>query len=317
MKGMIFEIERFSIHNGPGIRTTIFLKGCPFRCPWCHNPEGQFPGRDIIFIREKCINCGRCKRLNHELENVSAEERRKLINNPTGLEPIRQYATLCPTNALDIIGEEVSGNELLDVILRDKPFYDISGGGVTLSGGEPYYQDKFVTKLLKRISEHDIHAAVETCLGLSWDKIEKTLKYVNLMIVDIKPLPASQYSKLIGGNKELPLQNLREVLQRNVKTTIRFVIVPKFTDNVQTILADVDYITNGLGRSALSNIGGIEIMQYHTLGIKKYKWLGLKYPLGNIPSPSYKELKNISASIKKFLSNQGLKSIPVTIKKIK
>ena len=185
MNGKIFNIQKFCVDDGPGIRTTVFLKGCPLRCDWCHNPESQSVKSEFMFYKEKCSGCGRCAGITVEDKDF-----------------------LCYNNAKEICGREASSDEVIKEVLKDKIFYDNSGGGMTLSGGEPLFQYDFSMELLKKAKENGIKTAVETC-GYTLKPLEEMSRYVDLWLYDIKILDEELHKKHTGVSNEVILKNLK------------------------------------------------------------------------------------------------------------
>lgn len=260
MKGTIFNLQRFSIYDGPGIRTTVFLKGCPLRCAWCHNPESQSIKPEIMFYSEKCIGCGRCDGI--ALDDTSFH---------------------CLNGAREACGKTVSSDEIIAEVVRDKVFYDNSGGGLTLSGGEPLLQFDFSMVLLQSAKENGIHTAIETCGFVKPEYIEKIAGYTDLFLYDYKETDSDLHKKFTGQGNELIISNLRLLDSINKPVILRCPIIPGYNDRAEHFAA-IGNIVN-----ELDNILRVEVEPYHPLGEYKYACLGLKYGLISTPDDAPKE----------------------------
>ena len=257
VKGTVFNIQRFCVNDGPGIRTTVFLKGCPLSCVWCHNPESQRFEPEILFYKDKCTGCGRCK-------CVTAADR----------------DFVCFNGAKEICGKTVSANEVTAEVLKDKPFYENSGGGVTLSGGEPLAQYDFSLELLKKAKENGIHTAIETCGYAERSKILEIAKYVDLFLFDCKETDQELHKEYTGFDNKIILENLKALSDAGSKIILRCPIIPGFNDRAEHFKG----ISEIAGK--LSGIEHIEVEPFHPLGESKYSALGRE--VADIPVPSGK-----------------------------
>ena len=257
VKGTVFNIQRFCVNDGPGIRTTVFLKGCPLSCVWCHNPESQRFEPEILFYKDKCTGCGRCK-------CVTAADR----------------DFVCFNGAKEICGKTVSANEVTAEVLKDKPFYKNSGGGVTLSGGEPLAQYDFSLELLKKAKENGIHTAIETCGYAEKSKILEIAKYVDLFLFDCKETDPELHKEYTGFDNKIILDNLKALSDAGSKIILRCPIIPGFNDRAEHFKG----ISEISGK--LSGIEHIEVEPFHPLGESKYSALGRE--VADIPVPSGK-----------------------------
>ena len=248
MLGTYFDIQRFSVHDGPGIRTTVFMKGCPLRCKWCHNPEGLSMPPQLQFFKEKCIGCHRCG------------DRTKL-----------EDAKNCPTGALKVCGGTISAEEVLKEIRKDRTFYG-DRGGVTFSGGECLMQADFVAHVLSLAKAEGIHTAVDTSGYVPWQAIEKTLPFCDLYLYDIKCIDPKKHKQYTGVDNALILENLQKLSRCDKEIWIRVPIIPDFNDSEDETEAIAALV------SGLKNITQVTLMPYHTLGAGKYETLGLIYP---------------------------------------
>ena len=247
MVGTVFDIQRFSVHDGPGIRTTVFLKGCPLRCLWCHNPEGLSRKRQLQFFKDKCIGCGRCGK-------------RESLSD----------ADSCPAEALVVCGREMSADEVLFEVFKDRMFYS-KDGGVTFSGGECLLQADFVSSVLALVRTEGIHTAIDTCGKVEWDSIEKTLDFCDLYLYDIKCISPSLHRRFTGVDNADILENLKRLSERGKEIWIRVPVIPDFNDNEAEMTAIAELVKE------LPSVTQTTLMPYHTLGAGKYETLGLEY----------------------------------------
>ena len=267
MQGTIFNIQRFCVNDGPGIRTTVFLKGCPLSCVWCHNPESQRFEPEILFYKDKCTGCGRCK-------CVTAADR----------------DFVCFNGAKEICGKTVSADEVTAEVLKDKPFYENSGGGVTLSGGEPLAQYDFSLELLKKAKENGIHTAIETCGYAEKSKILEIAKYVDLFLFDCKETDQELHKEYTGFDNKIIPENLKALSDAGSKIILRCPIIPGFNDRAEHFKG----ISEIAGK--LSGIEHIEIEPFHPLGKGKYSALSRKY--ADIQPPDAETVDNWIEQIK-------------------
>lgn len=275
-RGLVFNIMRYAISDGPGIRTTVFFKGCPLSCLWCHNPEGQSPGRELIFRRERCLQCGAC-----------------LAACPTALAPescrlCGRCAQVCPAGARELLGREYTLGEVLAEVEKDRVFYDESGGGVTFSGGEPLLQAHFLLALLMACRERGLHAALDTTGFAPFSVLAAVAPFTDLFLYDLKLMDKGEHLKYTGVPNEGILSNLARLSQMHRNILIRVPIIPGLTDtrhNLEAMAAFLKPIP----------IRGIEILPYHRTGTDKYRLLGRDYKLPELTSPSAREMEAAAA----------------------
>ncbi|MCX8172695.1 MAG: glycyl-radical enzyme activating protein [Archaeoglobaceae archaeon] len=265
MKGIIFDVQHFCVHDGPGIRTVVFFKGCPLRCVWCCNPESQKMAPELMFNEEKCIKCFKCIscQRNAIIYNSAITINRDLCNTCGDCEK------MCPTNSLHIVGSLMKVEDVLNEILKDKAFYG-EKGGVTFSGGEPLMQIEFLHDLAKLLNSNGIHMAIETSGYAKWQKIQKVLPYIDLFLYDIKAVDNRRHKSFTGVRNELILENLKKVAKEK-ETVVRCVVVDgyNFTSEKDAIkLAEI---------CRFAQVERIDLLRYHRFGEKKYKMLGRKY----------------------------------------
>lgn len=274
MKATIFDIERNSYVDGPGIRTTVFFKGCNLRCAWCHNPESQSPKIQMMFYKNKCTDCKKCKE--------------KCPNNLELCELCGKCTLYCPHDAREICGKEYTVDEVMREILKDKTYYDNSGGGVTFSGGESMLQIDFLEELLKACKQNGIHTAIDTAGHVPYESFERVLPYTDLFLFDVKCYDSDKHKKYTGASNELIFSNLRKLLKTNKTVWVRIPIIPTVNDTEEEMLAIKSFLYSCKAPKK------IEILQYHSMGEHKYAALGKAAQAFSIPSEEkMMQLKNI------------------------
>lgn len=293
MRGTIFEIKRFAVHDGDGIRTTVFLKGCPLKCVWCHNPEGIKYEKQISYMPHKRIGCGACIRVCpegvHTFENgVHRVDRDKCIS-------CGKCQQVCYGQAMKLYGLEMSVEEVLSVLLEDKEFYDSSNGGVTLSGGECLMQADFCAELLKKLKQNSVHTAVDTCGFVSRDAIDKVLPYTDIFLYDFKAFDESVHIKCTGFSNKIILENLQYIDDCGKAIEIRIPYVPNYNCD------QIEKIAHFL--SELKNITKVRVLPYHDYAGSKYESLDMENNMsGRVPD---KEELEIAVTI---LKSYGLEA---------
>lgn len=274
---MIFDIERFSIHDGPGIRTTVFLKGCPLSCMWCHNPESQTPKQEIMFREHRCIRCGAC--LTACPEHVISQSDGLIITDMIKCTVCGDCVQVCQTEAREIIGHQVTVAEVITEIEKDIAFYDESGGGVTFSGGEPLMQPDFLLALLQGCKERDIHTAVDTSGLANWKTVQRIAEYVDLFLYDLKLIDDARHRQFTGISNELILANLRSLALPGRTIMVRVPIIPGLNDNPEDIAQLGQFVLS------LAHRPPISILPYHKAGVNKYARLNKPYALPETQPP--------------------------------
>jgi len=274
--GTAFNIQRFCTDDGPGIRTTIFLKGCPLRCVWCHNPESQAKRREITYDASKCIGCGRCASVCpqscHSISDIHFFERHDCI-------ACGACAKVCPTKAVELLGKEISVSEAFEEVKRDKIFYDTSGGGVTVSGGEPLFQPEFTAELLKACRENGIHTAIETSGFSDKRALYSVLEYCDLVLFDIKETDEERHKQYTGVALKPILENLTRVNKMKIPFIIRAPIIPHLNNR------EAHFEALKAMRASMEFCQGVQIMPYHKTGEYKYGLLGRDYACLGIKEP--------------------------------
>ncbi|HBB15833.1 MAG TPA: glycyl-radical enzyme activating protein [Syntrophus sp. (in: bacteria)] len=274
--GVVFNIQRFSIHDGPGIRTTVFLKGCPLRCFWCQNPESQSGRPEIVFDRRKCTLCGACYAACPH--GAIALEAGRPVFDRRICKGCGQCAVVCPSEARRLSGTRMTVEEVIREVLKDAKFYENSGGGVTLSGGEPLAQPEFARLLFKGCKQAELHTTLDTCGWAPWPDIEKLLEVVDLVLFDIKHLDASMHREAAGHDNLLILENARKISKLK-PMRIRVPLVPGFNDSPEAVSAIAAFVKSELGSR------DIDLLAYNRMGEVKYDFLEKSC----VPLPSQSE----------------------------
>jgi len=273
-KATIFDIQRYSVHDGPGIRTLVFFKGCPLRCRWCQNPESLDKEREIAFFANKCIGCGECAKVCPRDAIVFEDTRRinRALCDRCGL-----CAETCYAEALTVIGKEYDIRSLLDIVERDRPFYEQSGGGVTVSGGEPMLQFDFLLDFLRAAKEAGLNTVIETCGSFAWSKFSKLLPYLDIVYFDLKVIGGNEHKRLTGASNKRILANARKLVESGGKVVFRVPLVRGMTATEDNI-SDLIELLDELGQEE------VHLLPYHKMGESKLQRIdsGLE-PLGLEP----------------------------------
>jgi len=293
--GVVFDIRRYAIHDGPGIRTTVFFKGCPLHCWWCHNPEGESTKPELVYRESRCIGCGECSR-SCQREAITPLTQSIFVNRDKCV-PCGNCCRVCSSDALSVAGKKMSVREVLEEIEKDRAFYEESGGGVTFSGGEPLLQPDFLDALLIECRERDIHTTIDTCGFAQYDIIDRIRDKVDLFLYDIKTMDNRKHRKYTGASNELILKNLRKLAENGSSIVISFPITPSINDDDENVTRTAEFLTS------LPNIQQVNLLPYHRAGIEKYKNLGKPYKLSRIQPPSNQKIN----SVKKRMETFGLK----------
>jgi pyruvate formate lyase activating enzyme len=292
LSGTIFDIKKFSIHDGPGIRTTVFFKGCPLVCLWCHNPESQARAPELVVRETRCIRCGACQ---------AACTQGAISSN--GDEPVTdaELCTLCGdcvhvcyAEAREIVGRDMTVAQVMAEIERDIPFYDQTGGGVTFSGGEPLLQPDFLLALLQACKDREIHTALDTCGFAAWRTLEAVRGYVDLFLYDLKLMDPARHRRFTGASNEPILDNLQKLSALEHAIVLRVPVIPGINDDDENIRQ------LGAFAAVLPHLDRVDILPYHRIGTDKYHRLNKAYSLPDLRSPSENKMTEIGRTIATF-----------------
>lgn len=289
--GIIFDIARYSTHDGPGIRTTVFFKGCPLRCVWCHSPEGQSPAPQLVFRPDRCIHCFSC------IEVCPHHAIALIDGSPMVLGDRCEFSgecvRICQSGAREIAGKKITVGDLMQEIEKDTIFYDESSGGITFSGGEPFMQPAFLRSLLELCKERRIHTAVETCGFVDSAILLDISPHPDLYLYDLKIIDDGKHRSLTGVSNKKILENLRKLSRSHGHITIRFPVIPGVNDSDQDISQFGEFVSS-------IEVDGVDILPYHKLGMEKYKRLGVRYRLAEIQPPTSEEMTGIAETLRGF-----------------
>lgn len=292
-KGMIFNIQKFSIHDGPGIRTTVFLKGCPLRCLWCANPESQLDQIQILYDYDKCAHCQTCVHTCPH-QAITYQNQRIVIDNQKCVGCLSCVHS-CPQRALSHEGEYKSLDEVVEICLQDKVFYEESQGGVTISGGEGMSQPAFLKALVKRLKEEDIHLAIETTGYIPQETFQELAVLFDLLLFDVKHYDSQKHYEGTHVHNELIIENLKWAIENNINVLPRIPVIPDFNDSLED--------AHGLATLLSSlQIKKVQLLPFHQFGEKKYELLNKEYTFKNKKALHPEDLKEYQ----QIFLNQGL-----------
>lgn len=282
--GIIFDIKHFAVHDGPGIRTTVFLKGCPLMCLWCHSPESQSPRPEIAYYPNLCIGCEACvEACPNGAQTLGTPKILRELCTGTG-----RCAEDCYAGALVMYGENATVDHVLEEIEKDEVLYETSGGGVTISGGEPVSQPVFASALLGALKAEGYHTALDTSGEVSWEAMERVLVDVDLVLYDLKHMDPGIHEELTGAPNKRILFNLERISESEKELVVRVPVIPGHNDSQHNFEAMGKYL-EGLGE-----VKAVELLPYHNLGVPKYIALGREYPLHGLETPEPESLRTIA-----------------------
>ena len=292
IRGLITDISRCSLHDGPGVRTVVYFKGCALRCKWCHNPETLTVEKDMMFLSTKCIKCGRCLDICpqcHTVVNNEIQIDRSLCKR------CGKCVEDCPSQALQMVGRHVTVEELMTEIRKDRHYYEMSGGGVTLSGGECLLQSEFVGTLLEKCKEEGIHTAIETALFVSWENVQRVLPYVDLVFADLKIAEDRKHREYTGQSNERILNNLQKLSEMDKRIILRIPLIPGVNDTPEEI-GKLGEVIAKLGQGVQT----VEILKYNYLAETKYTSIGLVWVDFGKETQSEEKLELIRKQLKEI-----------------
>lgn len=294
--GKIFNIQRYSSHDGPGIRTTVFLKGCPLKCFWCHNPESQSWEPVIFYLEEKCTLCGRCieKCPEHALE-ITADGLQFDRSKCTGC---GKCTSVCPNGARTLMGKNITADEIMKVVLRDKKYYDSTGGGVTISGGEPASQPGFALTLLKRCKEAGIHTILDTSGYCQWEVMDQLLDFADMAFYDIKCVDEARHISATGVSNKLILENAKKAAKR-CALRVRVPLIPNFNDDNAEIIRIAEFVRDELKLTA----DDVNVLKYNKMCESKYVRMEQEF-LGVTDGPDDDALERRKEDMQKLVAAQ-------------
>lgn len=296
-KALIFNVQKYNMYDGPGVRTLVFFKGCPLRCKWCANPEGLERKYQIMFKSDSCINCGACVSVCPASIHFISKELKHEMHRNIDCIGCRKCENACTESALSIVGEVKTVSELMEIIKEDVMFYDVSGGGVTLGGGEVLMQPEFATNLLMTCKQEGINTAIETSGYAKLESILKVAQFTDLFLFDIKHVDAQRHYELTGVHNERILENLKELLKRRYNVKVRMPLLKGINDKRDEIESVIEFL---MPFREYKNFKGIDLLPYHKMGVNKYTQLEMEYPIEGDPSLSSEELDMIESWIKKY-----------------
>ena len=293
-KGTIFKISGYSIHDGPGIRTTVFMKGCPARCLWCCSPESQYGGREIACNPSLCISCGQCASI---CPTGARTQDGKSLVDPKKCDLCGACVEACPKDAIEIFGREVTPSELFDLVRKDEPFWRRSGGGVTLSGGEVLAQADFALEFLTLCKERGVHTAIETCLFADTEVVRAVAEIADFIQFDIKAISPDLHMRLTALDNKRILDNAIFLLRGDFELLVRYPLVPGCNDDEAELGA--------LGGFCANNRRGVsvELLPYHAMGAGRYEALGRRYALSDTKPPTAAEMERAADILRRYPLN--------------
>ena len=296
-KAFIFNKQKYNMYDGPGVRTLVFFKGCPLRCKWCSNPEGLERKYQIMFKPTTCVSCGSCVPVCPQKIHSISSSGEHIIDRSIDCIGCGQCVEACIPDALKIAGEQVPISELLEYVEQDRAFYDQSGGGVTLGGGEVTSQPEAAINLLQGCKQEGLHTAIETCGYTKKETILRFAEYVDLFLFDLKHIDPDRHFELTGVRNEMILENLEELIMKRNHVKVRMPMLKGINDSEAEIRGVIEFLKPF---REFKNFEGIDLLPYHKLGVNKYVQLGMDYPIEGDPSLDDADLDRIEGWIREY-----------------
>lgn len=294
-KATIFNIQKYNIYDGPGVRTLIFFQGCPLRCKWCANPEGLIKKHRVMFKKDMCIDCGACVRVCPVgIHTISNETQKHEVSRDIDCIGCGKCVDACYKSVLSIVGETKTISELLKIVEEDREFYNISGGGVTLGGGEVLMQPEAASSLLMACKQEGINTAIETCGYATKEAVLMVAEFTDLFLFDIKHINSEKHFQLTGVRNELIIENVKMLLHNRYNVKIRMPLLKGVNDSQEDIENTMKLLKPYKNHK---NFKGIDLLPYHKMGVNKYNQLGMDYPIEGDPSLKNEDLDKIESWI--------------------
>jgi pyruvate formate lyase activating enzyme len=297
--GLVFDIQRFAVHDGGGIRTLVFLKGCPLGCQWCQNPESMNPAPEIMRIPHHCISCVKCMTLcpQHAITSSATGE---IVLDRSRCDLCGDCVAGCYAGSMNIVGRYLTPEEVMEEVDRDRKFYTASGGGVTFSGGEPTLQHVFLGACLELAKARGLHTAIETCGQTAWEHLEALLPWLDLVLCDIKHMDPVRHKELTGVSNARILDNIARISRSGVALRLRLPLVPGANDSEANIAATARFA------ASLPALQGFDILPYHRLGEAKWEQLGRDYPLRGVSPHTRDEVLCRAELARQYVETVGI-----------
>lgn len=296
METHVCEIERMGLYDGPGIRTVVFLKGCPLRCLWCSNPETQLTKNQIYYDEKKCIKCKKCTEVS---ENNAVTFTEKWEFDPEKCEDVQSYISVCPTGALRETAKKMTTEEVFREVMKDTSYYKNSKGGLTVSGGEVLMNTDFAAELLSMVKEEYISTAIETTGFGKYENLEKLAKVTDHVLFDLKHMDSKIHKEITGVSNEIILENLEKLSRWHKGIIIRFPLIKGMNDTEENVIETAKFLKK-------VKLNEIHVLPYHTLGLGKYKQLQMKYPMKILEKHTKEELERVLELIREVGINGKL-----------
>ncbi|MGE5462825.1 MAG: glycyl-radical enzyme activating protein [Syntrophothermus sp.] len=300
LSGTIFDIKKYSINDGPGLRTTVFFSGCPLSCLWCHNPESQSLKPELLYRAGRCLFCGDCIQACPE-GAISPGNFTTVITDRQKCTRCQTCVTTCYSGAREFSGREMTVQEVMAVIQREIPFYDESHGGVTFSGGEPLMQPTFLSTLLKACRAQEIHTVVDTSGFANWNVFERIRADVDLFLYDLKHMDGLRHREVTGVPNDVIVENLRRLSAAGAKCIVRIPLIPGINDDEKNLLESGKFL------ASLPHIQSVELMGYHDIAQAKYEALGREYALTGSKPPTAAAMQNAAELLRSYGLNVVLR----------